>query len=46
MPSNNGNRVLSRRNARQLSVEEFDRLLPKGNTIGTLHMTSVMQPDE
>lgn len=46
MPTNNDNRVLSRRNARHLSAEEFDKLLPKGNTIGTLHMTSIIQPDE
>lgn len=46
MPTNKDNRVLSRRNARDLSAEEFKQLLPKGNTTVTLHMTSVIQPDE
>ncbi|HEY6250797.1 MAG TPA: hypothetical protein VI685_12620 [Candidatus Angelobacter sp.] len=46
MPNNKDNRVLGRRNARVLSAEEFDKLLPKGNTVITLHMTSVIQPDE
>jgi hypothetical protein len=46
MPDNNNNRVLGRRNARELNAEEFAQLLPKGNTTVTLHMTSVIQPDE
>jgi hypothetical protein len=46
MLNNKDNRVLGRRNARNLSAEEFDQLLPKSNTVITLHVTSVVQPDE
>lgn len=46
MTNNNDNRVLSRRNARHLSAEELHKMLGKGNNQVTLHMTSVVQPDE
>lgn len=46
MPNNNDNRVLGRRNARHLSAEELQNLLGKDNSQITLHMTSVVQPDE
>lgn len=45
MQNNNDNRVLGRRNARHLSAEELQQMLAEGNQI-TLHMTSVVQPDE
>lgn len=45
MQNNNNNRVLGRRNARHLSAEELQKILADGNQ-RTLHMTSVLQPDE
>ena len=45
MQDNNDNRVLGRRKARQLSPEELKKIQGQGNQI-TLHMTSVMFPDE
>lgn len=45
MQNNNDNRVLGRRNARHLSAEELQKILADGNQ-RTLHMTSVLQPDE
>lgn len=45
MQNNNDNRVLGRRNARQLSAEELQKMLNNGNR-GTLHMTSPISPDE
>ncbi len=45
MQNNNDNRVLGRRKARQLSPEEIQKMLGKGNQI-TLHMTSIISPDE
>jgi hypothetical protein len=46
MSNKNDNRVLGRRNARDLSAEEVNRMLAKENTRGTLHVTSVFLPDE
>jgi hypothetical protein len=47
MPNNNDNRVLGRRNARDLSAEELEKALGKGNNqVTTLHFTSPFFPDE
>jgi hypothetical protein len=46
MPNKNDNRVLGRRNARDLSAEEVHKMLGKENKAGTLHVTSVFLPDE
>jgi hypothetical protein len=45
MQNKDDNRVLGRRNARQLSAEELQKMLGTGNR-GTLHMTSPHFPDE
>ncbi|HLJ30692.1 MAG TPA: hypothetical protein VKY85_28560 [Candidatus Angelobacter sp.] len=44
MPNNNGNRVLSRANARHLSAEELQKILGKGDAVVT-HFTSPLFGD-
>jgi hypothetical protein len=46
MPTNNENRVLSRRMARQLSAEELHKLLGKGNNRFTQVPSIPHFPDE
>lgn len=45
MENNKDNRVLGRRNARHLNADELQKMLADGNQL-TLHMTSIVQPDE
>lgn len=45
MPSNFENRVLSRRNARQLSAEEYNKILEQGKPQMTLLPSTPFQPD-
>ncbi len=44
MPNNKDNRVLGRRNARDLSAEEVQKMLRKGDTVVT-HFTSPLFGD-
>jgi|HubBroStandDraft_6_1064221.scaffolds.fasta_scaffold20292_3 hypothetical protein len=46
MEKNNDNRVLGRRKARHLSPEELQQIMGKGGQVITLHMTSIITPDE
>ncbi|MGE5323267.1 MAG: hypothetical protein ACM3SW_10410 [Actinomycetota bacterium] len=45
MPNNYENRVLSRRNAHQLSAEEFQKIMEKGKTIATQLPSIPFNPD-
>ncbi|HWG87741.1 MAG TPA: hypothetical protein VN679_08185 [Candidatus Acidoferrales bacterium] len=45
MPNNYENRVLSRRNARQLSAEEYQKILAEGKTQVTLLPSIPFHPD-
>ena len=46
MTNNSDNRVLGRRNARDLSAEELKKILGKGSNQVTLHFTGPFFPDE
>lgn len=45
MPNNYDNRVLGRRNARQLSAEEFQKILEQGKTQMTQLPSMPFNPD-
>ena len=45
MPTHNDNRILARRNARDLSVEEFNKILGEGNSQMTQLPSIPFHPD-